>query len=252
MEQLIGPALAGLAILAGGLVKGATGMGAPLIAVPVMASIYNVPTAIAVMTVPLVVSNLWQIWQYRGAREGREALWWLLAGCLPGVVAGTFLLGLLDEAWLSLMLAALVLVYLALRWLKADFVIPPARARNLSLPVGLFTGILQGAAGMTSAIGVTFIHAQRLPRQAYVFAVSVMFTALSATQLLSLSAIGLMSWHLAFLSAAALIPIMLGVWLGQKLSDRVSQRTFDRLTEAVLLLVAIGLIVSGVSELLRA
>jgi uncharacterized membrane protein YfcA len=43
---------------------------------------------------------------------------------------------------------------------------------------------------------------------------------------------------------------MAGVWLGQYLGSRVGQKTFERLTLAVILLIAVGLLAKAVPEIL--
>jgi uncharacterized membrane protein YfcA len=250
MPEILLFVLAGLAIFFGGLLKGAVGMGAPLVSVPVLAAIYGVRTAIAVMTVPLIVSNLWQIWTYRRSMEGRNTLLLLLAGCIVGVVLGTFLLGIAPDAWLAVVLAGLLFAYLVFALSRPEFALSAQRARRLAAPMGLVTGILQGAAGISTPVSVTFIHAQRLTREAHIFAVSAVFMVLSATQILALAAIGVMTWRLAAASTAALAPIMAGVWIGQFLGERVSRRTFERLTYAVLAMIAIGLLAKALPEIL--
>jgi uncharacterized membrane protein YfcA len=174
----------------------------------------------------------------------------LLAGCLVGVVLGTLLLGVLPEAWLSIGLAAILFAYVALSLARPEVALSSPRARQTAVPAGLLAGVLQGAAGLSTPVIVTFIHSQRLARDAHVFAVSSMFMMLSATQIVALSAVGLMSWHLVALGVAALLPIMIGVWVGQYLSDRVSRQTFERLTLAVLLVIAIGLLARAVPDIL--
>lgn len=248
--ELAGLAVAAAAIFFGGLLKGAVGMGAPLVSVPILAAMYGVRTAIAVMTIPLIVSNLLQIWTYRRAREGRNALMRLLAGCIVGVVLGTFLLGIAPEAWLAVVLAVLLVAYLAFSLARPEFSLSPTTARNAALPVGLATGILQGATGISTPVSVTFIHAQRLARDAHLFAVSTMFTVLSATQIVALAVFGVMTWRLVAASLAALVPIMAGVWVGQLFGDRVSHRTFERLTYAVLAMIAVALLARALPEIL--
>lgn len=245
----LAPAAAALAILLGGLVKGAIGLGAPLVAVPVLAAIYGVKTAIAVMTVPLIVSNIWQIWTYRATIEGRAMLKGLLAGCVLGVVAGTLLLGLLPEAWLGLFLAIMLFVYLGLALSRPGWALTQAAARLMALPIGFVTGLLQGAAGLSTPVGATFIHAQRLGREAQVFAASAMFFTLSATQIVALASIDVMTEALVLLSAAALVPMMLGVWLGQYLGGRFSRKAFERLTLLVIFAVGVGLLLQSLPEL---
>jgi uncharacterized protein len=247
--ELAGLAVAAAAILFGGFLKGAVGMGAPLVSVPVLAAIYGVRAAVTVMTIPLIVSNLWQIWSYRRAREGRNALFRLLAGCIVGVIFGTFLLGIAPDAWLAIGLAGLLIAYLVFSLLQPEFALSREKAQRIALPMGLVTGLLQGAAGLSTPVSVTFIHAQRLTRAAHVFAVSSVFMVLSATQIVALTAIGVMTWRLAAASAAALVPIMLGVWIGQHLGERVSRRTFERLTLGVLFLIALGLLAKALPEI---
>jgi uncharacterized membrane protein YfcA len=247
--EFLALAAAGLAILLGGLIKGAIGLGAPLVAVPVLAAIYGVKTAIAVMTVPLIVSNIWQIWTYRATIEGRSMLKRLLIGCVAGVVAGTFLLGVVPEAWLGLSLAIMLFVYLALALSRPEWVLAQPVSEWMAAPIGLVTGILQGAAGLSTPVGATFIHAQRLGREAQVFAASAMFFTLSATQIVALTSLDLMTVRLAALSIVALVPIMLGVWLGQYLGARFSRKTFERLTLLVILCVGLSLLAQSVPDL---
>jgi uncharacterized membrane protein YfcA len=247
--EFLAPAAAAFAIFLGGLIKGAVGLGAPLVAVPVLAAIYGVKTAIAVMTVPLIVSNIWQIWTYRATVEGRSMLKLLLLGCIAGVVLGTFLLGLLPEAWLSLFLALMLFLYLGLALARPSWILPQPIATKLALPVGFVTGTLQGAAGLSTPVGATFIHAQRLGREAQVFAASAMFFTLSATQIVALFTIDVMTAELALASVAALLPIMLGVWSGQYLGARFSRKTFERMTLLVILAVAVGLLAQSLPDL---
>ena len=71
-----------------------------------------------------------------------------------------------------------------------------------------------------------------------------------ADQDLALTAVGVMSWRLVALSIAALAPLMAGVWLGQYLGGRVGPRTFERLTLAVLMMIALGLLAQALPDIL--
>ena len=59
--------IVGVAFAMGGILKGATGAGAPLIAVPVMTSFVDISFAVAVFVVPNLVTNLIQSVIYRRA-----------------------------------------------------------------------------------------------------------------------------------------------------------------------------------------
>ncbi|MDN5925911.1 MAG: sulfite exporter TauE/SafE family protein [Hyphomicrobiales bacterium] len=237
------------AILFGGMLKGVTGAGGPLVAIPLLASLYSIPVALAVMIVPGIVSNIWQMRVSRQAREGRSALWRMLVGCAIGVVFGTMLLGILPDTWLLLLLAIIILAYLVLRLARPALELPGAIAKRWALPVGLVTGFIQGAAGMSAPVGVTFITAQRLPRDSQVFVLSAVFLVLTGFQSVSLTAVGLMSWQLLATSIAALVPMLAGIVIGQKLARLYGQHFFDRLTEAVLLGTAVSLIARAIPQI---
>ena len=74
-----------LAILAalclGGILKGATGAGTPIVVVPVIAAILDVRTAVIIMVIPNLATNIWQQWQFRQYRlPNRFAATYAIAG----------------------------------------------------------------------------------------------------------------------------------------------------------------------------
>ena len=60
-----------LAFGLGGVLKGATGAGAPFLAVPIMSILVDVPFAVAVFLLPNLASNGWQVFRYRRDFPGR-------------------------------------------------------------------------------------------------------------------------------------------------------------------------------------
>ncbi|MDE0211955.1 MAG: sulfite exporter TauE/SafE family protein, partial [Boseongicola sp.] len=57
--------LATIALLLGGFLKGATGAGAPVVGVPILAAIFDVQLAVAVFSVLNLFSNIWHSFAYR-------------------------------------------------------------------------------------------------------------------------------------------------------------------------------------------
>jgi uncharacterized membrane protein YfcA len=220
-----------LALAAGAVVKGATGMGLPLIALPVLTSAFGLQHAVGLMTIPLIVTNVWQVWRFRAeARSDRLAFmpWFLVAGAV-GIAIGTWALTALPERVLVLALGILLLAYVAMRLVKPHWSLSLELAKRLGPVAGTGAGILQGATGISSPIGVTFIHAMNLDRVAHVFAVSAMFLLFSLVQLPSLWIAGVMRAEWLLQGLLALVPILLFMPLGQWLSSRLSRQAFDRM-----------------------
>lgn len=228
-----------VALAAGAIVKGATGMGLPLIALPVLTAVFGLQHAVGLMTIPLIVTNVWQVWRFRSeARAPRLTFMpvFLMAGA-AGIAIGTWALTTLPERLLVLALGIILLSYVVLRIVAPHWSLSLQLARRLAPLAGVGGGVLQGATGISAPIGVTFIHSMNLERMAHVFAVSAMFLTFSVVQLPSLWIAGVMRPEWLLQGLLALVPILLFMPLGQWASGKLSRKAFDRM-----ILVFLGLI----------
>jgi len=239
-------ALIVLTLFAGGLVKGATGIGLPAIAIPILALFLDVPHAIAVMTVPLFITNAWQAWQHREHRRVATFLPPFLLASVAGLFVGTWFLTLVPTRALLLLLGVLLLAFISLRLWSPHFVIGRALGRRLAPFVGLATGALQGVSGFSGPIGITFISAFRLERRAYLFAVSMLFLLLCITQAVSLSMAGILDGPTLVQSVYAAAPVLIAMPLGTYISGRMDGATFDRVVLLFLAMIAVQLLVKAV------
>jgi len=224
-----------ICLACGGILKGATGAGAPILAIPALAAFHDVRFAIVVMTVPNVVTNVLQAWQNREHRLGPGFLLPFLLSAALGVVLGTWALVGLDSRTLSLVVALAVVLYLILRVTKANWHMGPKLATQLATPFGLLSGILQGSAGISAPVSLSFINAMQLDRLAFMSTVSLLFVTFGSVQIPALALTGVLTGTGFLLSCAALLPMLLGMPLGALLARTLSRETFDRM---ILLLLA--------------
>lgn len=236
-----------IALGAGGLVKGATGMGLPLVALPVLASFLGVPAAVALISPCLVFTNVWQVWRFRGELWTADFLPALLVAGGVGIAVGTVAITSLPERFLAFALAALLLFYIGLRLARPSFAISRAAGRRLSPAAGFGAGVLQGATGISSPIGVTFIHSLRLSRSAHVFSVSAMFLLFSLVQVPALAIAGVLTRDLFLLGLVAVIPAFATMPIGARLAGRLSPAAFDRIILGLLAVVAVQLIAKSLA-----
>ncbi|WEK03998.1 MAG: sulfite exporter TauE/SafE family protein [Candidatus Devosia phytovorans] len=221
----------GLALAAGAVVKGATGMGLPLIALPVLTSILGIQHAVGLMTVPLIATNFWQVWRFRSVIRERGMGFlprFLVAGSV-GIVIGTWALTSLPERLLVLTLGLILLAYVALKLAKPHLIVGPETAQRFGPLAGAGAGVLQGATGISAPIGVTFIHAMGFARDHHLFAVSAMFLTFAVVQLPSLAVADVMEPEWLVEGLLALVPILLFMPLGQWISGKLSRKAFDRM-----------------------
>ncbi len=218
----------------GGLLKGATGMGTPVVAVPALAAYFDVPFAIAILVVPNLATNGWQIFQHRDERHGLPFLKRFVAAGALGALIGTLLLIKLPGEVLALWLAAIVVLYIGLRLVHPAWRVTPPQALAAAPPIGLISGLLQGATGISAPVSVTFLSAMRLPRPQFIVAVSSLFLGFFAVQAPTLAISGILTGERLLLSILAVLPIGVampaGAWLARKLTPPV----FDRVVLAFL------------------
>ncbi|MBT0956037.1 sulfite exporter TauE/SafE family protein [Alphaproteobacteria bacterium KMM 3653] len=230
------------ALLAGGILKGATGAGAPLLAVPVMAAVYDVRVAVAVMVLPNLLSNLWQARKYHAHHVGGGvALKLSLMGAV-GAAAGTVLLAWLPVSILQIFMAVVITGYIALRLLKPAMALSMPMASRLAAVAGFFAGVLQGAAGISAPIAVTFLSAMKLQRVQFIVTVACFFAAVGLAQLPVQVIYGIMTWHLSVLSLLAFAPLLMGMPVGEWIGKRISPQVFDRVILILLGLLALRLV----------
>ena len=231
---------AGLA--AGGVLKGAIGAGAPIIAVPILALLYNVPVAVAIFTFPALLGNIWQAWSYRQHVLSRGfALRFAGAGA-AGVFAGSFLLAYLPGDLLMACLAAIVFVYIGIRVARPGWTLPLDLAERLALPLGFLGGTMQGAGGISAPVSVAFLSAMRLERLPFIATISIFFTAMAAVQIPTLFTLGILTPERTALSLLGCLPLFAAMPLGAWLARFISRETFDRLVLVLLVVIALRLL----------
>jgi uncharacterized membrane protein YfcA len=229
--------LAILAILLGGVMKGAIGAGVPVIAAPALTMLFNVQTAVAILVVPNLLSNVWQAWHFRNEAMPRRFLILFAGGGMLGVAVGTFLLSVLPQETLSLMVACAVLAYITLRLARPGWTLARDTANRLCGAAGIAGGFLQGATGISAPASITFLNAMKLPREAFIGTISIFFVSMTAMQIPALWSVGLLSLEMLAYGFGALGLVFLSMPLGNWLGKRASPKVFD-----MVMLVTLGAI----------
>ncbi|QBI20903.1 sulfite exporter TauE/SafE family protein [Egibacter rhizosphaerae] len=231
------------AIAVGSAIKGATGVGLPLLATPALALFVGVEEAVVVIALPNLATNTWLLVHHWRGRAEVSALGLLILAGLAGVAVGTVALTTVPERGLSLVLAALVIAYLALRWRRPDLRLSAEANRVLSPFVGAGSGLLQGATGISAPVVATYAHWLGLSRDGYVFTVAVLFQLFGVAHVLAIAAGGLYTSERLLAAGLALVPTLLALPVGMWLGARLGHRGFDRAVLGVLVLLAASLVV---------
>ncbi len=217
------------AISIGAFSKGLVGLGLPMISIPILAGFIGVEHAVVVMTIPVAVSNVVIVWSYRRLAEMVPGLGLALACAAAGAALGAYGLVVLDERVLLWIMTVWLAVYLVHRSVKPDFRFAGRAARIASPIIATAAGIAQGATGMSAPLIATWIHSYRLQAETYVFGVSALFLAVSAGHLAGVSGFGLFDQERLAQGLLALIPVVVFVRVGMRMTRLISAKLFDRL-----------------------
>ena len=230
-----------LGFVLGGILKGATGAGAPIVAIPVIALYYNVPIAVTVFLVPNFVANAWQIWTYRRDYLSPGFVARFVGAGVVGVAIGTMMLTSLPGAALKLIVAVTVTIYIAFRLLRPDWQLAFDRALRLAAPVGFVAGVLQGASGISAPVSITFLNAMRMERAQFIAIISAFFISMLVVQVPMLWGYGYLTIDRFLLSCAAAVILLCFMPVGAYLARLFSKEVFDRIILGVLGILALRL-----------
>jgi len=234
--------LIALAFAIGGILKGATGAGAPVIVVPLITLLFSAQMAVAVFLVPNIASNGWQAWQHReSAMAGSFTLAFAVAGIL-GAGVGTFALAHLNGDAMMLVVALAVLLYIGFRLLNPAWKLSLSEAQRIVIPVGIVGGFLQGSAGMSGPASLTFLNAMRLERTQFIFTVSIFFLAMAAIQMPLQLYWNVMTLERFLYGAMAVVPMSAMMPVGAYFGKRLPKEIFDRIILGFLGLLALRMI----------
>lgn len=231
------------AVVAGSVIKAVTGMGLPVIAIPVAAIFVDLEDAVIVLSVPSAASNLVLAVQERSSRSETRDLPVLAGFGIVGAIAGTLLLVNIPEEPLVIALVAAILGYVATFFLRPDVRTSPAQSKRWSPVVGATSGIFQGAIGISGPLIGSWIHSYRLPRNVHIFSVTSLFLIIGVGQLTVLVAAGEFDGRVTA-TLLACVPVLLSLPLGTYLRSRVSRRGFDLAVVGLLTVSAFALCVT--------
>ncbi len=240
--------LVGIALLIAAFVKGATGLGFPLIATPTLALLLDIRIAVTVLILPNLFMDSAQVLRDGAPYEVLRRFKNLILPTIIGVFLGTLVMVKTPLWILNLCLGVMVLIFVFSSLLKFDFTVSPRREKFLSPLFGFVSGFLNGvtnAAGPTLAI---YLYNLKLEKRAFVKTIGTTFVITKLTQLVAISTWNFFNWYTIRLSILVLLFTLAGFYAGIKAQDRVNQKTFNRGLMVLLSLIGVILILRAVTQ----
>ena len=231
-----------VAFALGGILKGATGAGAPIITIPVIAAFYDVRIAVIIMVVPNLLTNIGQLYQFRKTILPKFFTLSFALGGGIGVFLGTILLVNLSIKILTLSVAFIVIIYILLKLIVPSWKLTYKKAEKLVFLMGTGGGVLQGTAGLSAPISITFLNSMKLERNQFIPTISVYFGVMSIFQMPTLYYYDFLNLEIIIVSFISTLVLLLFMPFGSWIAKSVSKESFDKITLILLGFIAFRII----------
>lgn len=235
-----------VAVVIGAIAKAVTGMGLPLIAIPIASLFVDVDDAIVVIALPNVLTNAFLAGRERSSYPETRDLPTLAIAGVSGAIAGALLFVNIPETPLVVAVIVAIVGYVVLFFAHPEFRVGPERSKRFAPVVGGVAGVFQGAVGISGPIVGSWIHSYRLPRGAHILSVTSLFFLTGLAQFMVLLGSGELSGRVVA-TLVACIPVFAAIPIGTRLRNSVSVRGFDLAIVGMLCVSALALLLQTFS-----
>ena len=235
-----------LVFFVAGTIKGLIGFGLPTVSIAILAAFLGLIEAMTLMLLPSLITNLFQglvgkylirlIRRYWSMFIFGAVFTWLSSSLLSTGHAATF----------AVILGVVLTLYGISSLYSLQLPSPGSRERWISPLVGIVSGGITGITGVFLVPAVGYLQALRMERDELIQAIGLWVTVATLSLAFSLKDHDLFSNELGLLSLTAVLPALLGMWVGRILRPRLSESAFRHLFFAALMLLGVYISVSAI------
>ncbi len=212
--------------LLAGLVKGIIGLGLPTISLALLVASFDLTTAMALLIMPSLVTNIWQAVVGGNLVYLLGRLWPFLIMATITVWVGALALSRVELSLLTMLLGGLLVAYALLSLSGYRMIIDEHHQPWAGSLIGGVNGLLTGMTGSFAVPGIMYLQAMGFDRHQLVQAMGILFSVSTLALALALQDNNLLSIQSGTMSLIAVLPAILGMWLGQRIRNRLPEQRF--------------------------
>mgnify|MGYP001200607827 CR=1 FL=1 len=215
-----------LAFFSGGLIKGVVGMGLPLTSVALMTQVVDLRIAVPLLVIPILATNFFQAIRGGNARLIISQYWSLIVTACVFTFAGVYILMNVDTALIIMILGAVITVYALVNIFAFHVTVSHKHKFWLSPVTGIAAGLMGGMTGVIAIPTIIYFQALGLRKDLFVQALGITFFIAGMFLLLALWQRRILNLENLPISALAMLPAMVGMYLGEKIRRLISEERF--------------------------
>jgi uncharacterized membrane protein YfcA len=209
-----------------GIVKGVIGLGLPTIAMGLLAALLTPSQAAAILVVPALLTNVWQMLDGPALRALFLRLWPMLICALLGTLPAAGILTKANARLSTALLGGILMAYALIAFIGVEFKVSRRAETILGPLIGLTTGVINGATGIFVVPGVPYVQALNFSKDELVQALAISAFVSSAALTLGLGLNHGLGGTVAVPAMVALGGAFSGMAIGKFLRSRLSGTAF--------------------------
>jgi len=237
--------LLAIAIVVGGVIKGITAIGLPTVTISFAITFDLLPPreAIALVVVPIIITNLWQEGRARRLREPLRRYWPLIIFFLVFMGTGSHILANADTKVLFGILGTSVAIFSASNlWKPRTHALAPKTERWAGPVAGAFGGLLGGMTTIWGPPLMMYFVLLNLSKEEWIRTIGLVWFTGAIPLTIFYWSNGILNPNNVYLSTAACIPGMVGILIGEQIRKWIDEDAFRRVMLIILVLFGLNLI----------
>ena len=237
--------LGALSFFAGGLSKGAVGIGLPLVSLPFLATLLPPLQAIALLAVPVIATNVFQVFHKRMFAAVARRFWSLIAAIAVTAVLAAQLIVAVDGAALGAIIGGVITVIGLMRLIELPVGIPDRHEPWLNPVVGVVSGLVGSVSNLFGPPVFAYLSMRAIDKDVFIVVIAMVFLVGAIPLHGNLILLGVTTTDILILSALAAVPAFVGMALGTWLRGRLSQVLFEKILVAIIVVAGLNLVRKG-------
>ncbi len=230
-------------IFAGGLAKGISGVALPIVTLSIALNFVEPRIGLALVSLAIVVTNIWQAFGTGDIVRPIKRFWLMAVVFLICLYIGSLLITVVETWVLFAAIGVTAIVFTVSQFYKPDADPLSPRAEKILGPVaGVVAGLM---GGMTSVWGppiMMFLFMLRLDKDMWVRSITGLYLLGALPLVFFYYQNGVLAGEMLWLSAAACVPAMAGILIGERIRRFINEALFRKMLLVTIFIVGLNMI----------
>jgi len=233
-----------LAVMFSGLVQGVSGFGFVIFALPIMLLVLPSKTVIPIIVIVALVNTLIILVECRAGLNLKK-IWPLLPASLIGVPLGTLILTKVSVNVIQVFVGLVTITFAAL--VAKGIKIPVKREKLSLVPVGVFSGLLNGSISMGGPPIALFFSNQETKKKEFRANLIFFFFFTNVITIISFYFARLFTRETILNSFYLIPPMIIGTLIGIALVKKLNENLFRKIVLYITVVIGFVALISGVA-----